>query len=180
MQASGIWCSLLHCNVFTTKDSCLNRILHLQIKYDQALGSWIKHHTFYRIDSIRQLIQHTRPLMTWTVQAQTPAALLALRQLSQILKGWSLVQYVLHRQLRGKYLMVKQSWVVQSTDGANCLPIPWTDIICSPFTISVINILCVKQVYSMESPLMIGQQPIQCNRTAMKSSLIPVLGRELL
>ena len=25
----------------------------------------------------------------------------------------------------------------------------------------------------MESPLMIGQQPIQCNRTAMKSSLIP-------
>jgi hypothetical protein len=47
--------------------------------------------------------------MTWTVQAQTPAALLALRQLSQIPKGWSLVQYVSHKQLRGKELKIKQS-----------------------------------------------------------------------
>jgi len=49
--------------------------------------------------------------MTWTVQAQaqTPAALLASRQLSQIPKGWSLVQYVSHKQLRGKELKIKQS-----------------------------------------------------------------------
>jgi len=47
--------------------------------------------------------------MTWTVQAQTPAALLASRQLSQIPKGWSLVQYVSHKQLRGKELKKKQS-----------------------------------------------------------------------
>jgi hypothetical protein len=48
--------------------------------------------------------------MTWTVQAQTPAALLASRQLSQIPKGWSLVQYVSHKQLRGgNELKIKQS-----------------------------------------------------------------------
>jgi hypothetical protein len=45
--------------------------------------------------------------MTWKVQAQTPA-LLASRQLSQIPKGWSLAQYVSHKQLRGKELKIKQ------------------------------------------------------------------------
>jgi hypothetical protein len=35
------------------------------------------------------------------------AALLASRQLSQIPKGWSLVQYVSHKQLRGKELKIK-------------------------------------------------------------------------
>jgi len=75
---------------------------------------------------------------------QTPAALLASRQISQIPKGWSLMQYVLHKQLRGKELKIKQSWVVQTTDEATCLPIPGlSDIICShnllPFHISMLQ-----------------------------------------
>jgi hypothetical protein len=46
-----------------------------------------------------------------------------------------LVQYVSHKQLRGKELKIKQLWVVQTTDEATCLPIPGlSDIICSPFT----------------------------------------------
>ena len=43
----------------------------------------------------------------------------------------------------------------------------------APLSHSNVTTFHVEQAYSMESPLMIGQQPIQCNRTAMKSSLIP-------
>jgi len=63
-----------------------------------------------------------------------------------------------------KELVIKQSWAVQTMEVAICLPIPGlSDIICSPFTFNVINIVRVEQAYLRWSPLMIGQQPIRAS-----------------
>ena len=74
--------------------------------------------------------------MTWTVQAQTPAALLASRQLSQLPRYAG----VFCNTYRTNSYVVKETQnktIVSSetSDGATCLPIPeLSDINCSPFT----------------------------------------------
>ena len=91
MQASDIWCRSLHCNGFTTNDSCLNRMLCLQINYDQALGSSITPSIeLTQLGNWSSILGHS-----WHGQLQRRLLLLCLLHVifhkSQIPKGWSLV-----------------------------------------------------------------------------------------